>query len=66
MILFLKENHDLWDIKDVVEANRRRKAANKESRAAKRIAEEEDNEALATALGLIATAPPAEDNQNNN
>lgn len=53
MILFLKENRDLWDIKDVVEADRRRRAANKESRAAKRIAETEELENLAESLGLL-------------
>ena len=60
MILFLKENRDLWDIRDVHEADSRRKAANKESRAAKRIAEAEEDEQMAVTLGLINL------NQNNN
>lgn len=37
LILFLKENRDLWNISDVVEANRRRLDKNRQSRVTERI-----------------------------
>ena len=37
MIVFLKENADLWEIKDVVVADKRRKDVNKDARANKKI-----------------------------
>ena len=37
MIMFLKENEDLWNLSDIVIADDRRKDANKESRANKKI-----------------------------
>ena len=39
IILILKKNKDLWTLKDVVEADKRRVVADKESHAEKRIAE---------------------------
>jgi len=39
MIMFLKENRDLWKINDVVNANKRRKESNRECRANKKIDE---------------------------
>ena len=46
MILFLKKNRDLWDLRDVVEADKKRVAADKESRAERRIAEANSLEIL--------------------
>lgn len=48
MIMFLKENRDLWNLFDVAEADNRRKDANKESRAEKRRAAQKDIEELVT------------------
>ena len=50
MILFLKKNRDPWDLRDVVEADKRRVAADKESRAEKRIAEANSLEILMEGL----------------
>ena len=47
MIMFLKENRDLWSVYDVAEANDRRKTKNRKSRAQQRIAKNAIVEALA-------------------
>ena len=54
MILFLKKNHDLWDLSDVVEADRLRLQAKAESRAANRIREENDFNLLMGGLNINA------------
>ena len=46
MIMFLKDNHDLWSIVDVMKADDMRKAAGKESRANKKIEENIEIEAI--------------------
>ena len=46
LILYLKYNRDLWNLSDVITANQRRLAADRESRAKKRIDEVEEEEAL--------------------
>ena len=43
MLMFLKENSDLWKINDVVDADERRKVINKDTRANKKI---DDNNAI--------------------
>ena len=50
MILFLKKNKDLWNLEDVVEADKRRKLKNKESRAQKKI---DDSAALDVLINSI-------------
>ena len=46
MILFLKKNKDLWDLSDVVEADKMRIAAKKGCRAETRIQEDNESELL--------------------
>ena len=46
MILFLKKNKDLWDLSDVVEADKMRIAATKGCRAETRIQEDNESELL--------------------
>ena len=41
LIIFLKMNRDLWDLEDVIQANRNRQKADKESRAEKKTEEDQ-------------------------
>ena len=54
MILFLKKNKDLWNIEDVVEADKRRKTLNKESRAQKKIDESAALDVLINSINALS------------